>query len=387
MPIVVTRTPYPGRVVSSVGELEVQSADRGAGQSSGFDLAVVDELGLLQERDRELVAGMRSSTGAKGGRFCALSVHGSGPFIPEILARRDSPDLSVHHYAGDPDLELDDPANWAAANPGIAAGIKSISHMRSEAARVRATPADMNHFRAYEINLQVDPSTSPVVPLASWRVCEVEQPPPREGPCCVGIDLGGSVSMTAGAALWLNGRLELWAAFGDVPKLAERAAADQAGGAYQAALERGELWTFPGRVVPVATFLRALMANLRGAEVVALGADGYRRAEAEQAFDEAGLAWERIWRGGGRSGGADHAHDVRRLQDRVLTARLALRPHVLMRRALAGAVCRLDDGLNPRLDKGRSTARIDLVSAACIACGLVSMLPTQSVIDEVHVVE
>ena len=52
---------------------------------------IVDELGLLGERDRALIAGMRSSVSARRGKFVALSVFGDGPFIPEILERRGDP--------------------------------------------------------------------------------------------------------------------------------------------------------------------------------------------------------------------------------------------------------------------------------------------------------
>ena len=51
----------PRRILSETGAVDIESADRGAGHASGFDAAVIDELGLLAERDRPLVAGMRSS--------------------------------------------------------------------------------------------------------------------------------------------------------------------------------------------------------------------------------------------------------------------------------------------------------------------------------------
>ena len=45
------RTPAPGRVVGPCGGVDILSADRGAGHASGFDLAVIDEIGLLQESE------------------------------------------------------------------------------------------------------------------------------------------------------------------------------------------------------------------------------------------------------------------------------------------------------------------------------------------------
>lgn len=49
------RSPAPGRVESRTGTVDILSADKSAGHASGFDESIVDELGLLHERDRELV--------------------------------------------------------------------------------------------------------------------------------------------------------------------------------------------------------------------------------------------------------------------------------------------------------------------------------------------
>ena len=62
------RSPYPGRIESHTGSIEVLSSDRSAGHSSSFDLVIVDETGLFPERARELLAGLRSSVSAKNGR-------------------------------------------------------------------------------------------------------------------------------------------------------------------------------------------------------------------------------------------------------------------------------------------------------------------------------
>ena len=67
---------------SATGTVDILSAEKSAGHGSGFDDAVIDEIGLFQERDRELVNGMRSSTSAKDGRFIALSIQGTAHRSP-----------------------------------------------------------------------------------------------------------------------------------------------------------------------------------------------------------------------------------------------------------------------------------------------------------------
>ena len=74
------RSPAPGRVESATGTVDILSADRSAGHASGFDESIIDELGLLHERDREFINGMRTATSARDGRFIALSIMGDSPF-------------------------------------------------------------------------------------------------------------------------------------------------------------------------------------------------------------------------------------------------------------------------------------------------------------------
>ena len=192
------KSPAPGWVQGPEGRCDILSADRSAGHASGFDLAVIDELGLLAERDRELVAGMRTATSAKDGRFLALTIHGSGPFVAEVLDRRGEPGLALHHYAADPDAKLDDPQEWQAANPGLGT-IKSLSYMQAESRRVLATPADQQHFRAHDLNVPASPTVELICGLDDWKACLApeDELPARSGWCCIGIDLGASASMTA----------------------------------------------------------------------------------------------------------------------------------------------------------------------------------------------
>ena len=197
------RTPAPGRIVSAFGEVDILSADRSAGAASGFDLAIVDEIGLLSEADRELIAGMRSAVSAKDGRFLSLSVHGDGPFIPEIIKRKNkgAGGLCVHHYTAPPKCRLDDPDAWHAANPGLSVGIKSLAYMQDEAARVAVTTSDQASFRAYDLNQPQNPAYEKIVSLDQYLTCANKPVPERSGPAVLGIDLGGSGELVRGVGL------------------------------------------------------------------------------------------------------------------------------------------------------------------------------------------
>lgn len=102
------RTPWPGSITAVDGgaTAEIEGAGWASGHAAGYDIAIVDEIGLLLERHRPQVQGMRSFVSARDGRFLSISIHGGGPFVDEILARRGDPELAIHHYRGDPDLPL-----------------------------------------------------------------------------------------------------------------------------------------------------------------------------------------------------------------------------------------------------------------------------------------
>lgn len=260
------------------------------------------------------------------------------------------------------------------ANPGLASGIKSRSYMVDASRKAIAVPADASLFRAYDLNQPLNPSKESICQPTEWTACETASLPPRQGGCVVGFDLGGSSSMTALAVLWTaTGRLEVWGAFPDTPDLLERGRADAVGGLYEQMAARGELRTYPGRVTPVADFLRDCADRLAGEWVVAAGADRYRRAEVETALEDAGLDWQMEWRGQGASAGADGSHDVRAFQRLVLSGRLKVAESLLLRSAVASSELRYDSAGNPALDKRKARARIDALSAAVIAAGLGEM--------------
>ena len=372
--LTVKRSPPPGSIEGLSGaRLTILASDKATGHALGADLAVIDEAELIQESQRDLWAAVLSSVSGRDGRLLCISIQGDGPMFREQAERAADPSVVWHSYAAPDDCALDDEDAWAAANPGLAGGIKSLAYMQDASRKAIAIPADAASFRAYDLNQPRNPSTETVCSAADWRACErsADDLPQRSGPAVVGFDIGGSASLTALAAFWPDtGRLEAWAACGDTPPLLERSRADGLGDVYCRMQDRGELRTYSGRVTPAADFLADCAERLRGVKVVAAGADRYRRAEVEDALNAAGLRWPMQWRGQGASATADGSHDIRALQRLILGQRLAVEESLLLRSAVNESVIRRDAAGNPALDKRRVNGRIDALSAAVIAAGL-----------------
>ena len=128
------------------------------------------------------------------------------------------------------------------------------------------------------------------VDVSDWSEMHGSASPPklakaREGPCFVGLDAGGSSSMTAAAAYWpQTGLLEVRGAFPSVPDLKARGTKDGVGNAYHEAYDRGELVVFAGMVTPLGDFTRALVSDLAGCDVRSGASDQYRRSPRSSRF-------------------------------------------------------------------------------------------------------
>ena len=138
---------------------------------------------------------------------------------------------------------------------------------------------------------------------------------------------------------------------------------------------QGELWTLGDSVTDIPAFFQRVAGELRGVDLVEVGSDRYRQAEAEQAIKDAGLRWRPVWRGTGASRTADGSADVRAFERLAIAGELNIaRGARLLASAVKDSKVRRDLGGNPALDKQNHSGRIDCLQAAVIAAGLASTL-------------
>ena len=365
------RSPYPGQANVSDEDiiLDFLAADKASGHAMGADVAIIDEAGLLEERQRPLWNAMLSSVSGRDGRLVCISIRGECPMFDELIARQGDPAVHVTEYAAPSEGALDDPATWQAANPGLGT-IKSAEYMRKAAARAIATPADQSSFRAHDLNQPQQPERVLIISISDWESCLVEIPPARAGICCLGLDLGGSTSMTCAVAHWpATGRFECWGAFPDNPDLVLRGEADAVGGLYVRMATAGELVTYPGRVTNVARFLDECASRLAGSQV-RMAADRYRKAECLEALEAAGVHWPVEWRGQGAGHTADGSRDVRAFQRLTLGGAWKGKRSLMMEQAIAQSSLAFDPSGNAKLVRAKSTGRIDALQAGVLSAGL-----------------
>ena len=377
----------PRHVASAFGTVDFLSADKTAAEASGFDLVLADEVGLWREdRGAELIESLLSAVGAKDGRALYISVQADSELTMDLRTRAETdPAVHVTCYEAPKDCTLDDEAAWHKANPGIAEGIKSLDYMRDRARRAKGNPRHALALRWRDLNQRVSTSYELIVELSDYEACEAFGPALPEGPFCLGIDAGGSRSMSAAVAYWPEtGRLEVWGAFAKIPNLEEREEADNVPERYQHMQEAGELRLFGERVTDLGEFLSWVASELPGPPMKC-GADRYRQAEVENGLQNAGLTgeWAMEWRGVGATKEADQ--DIRAFQ-RLFESHEARPPKdsMMLLSGIEQARMEYDNRGNPHLRKGKNRSRIDVIQAGCIAVGLGAFIEEHQPAEIIH---
>lgn len=336
-------------------------------------LAILDERAAW-ERDRgdALENAILSGLGKRNGR--ALIISTSAPDDSNTFSRwldDPPPGTYVQEHRPPFGLPADDLDSLLIANPGSAEGIgASPDWLVAQARRAIARGGSaLSSFRNLNRNERVSTEDrSVLVTVDEWLSAEVDpdQLPPRDGPCILGVDLGGSRSMSAAAFYWpATGRLEALGTFPAKPGLADRGAADGVSGRYVEMQERGELFTLGDQTVPPGPWLAEISRRLEGQPVAAIVGDRFRHAEFTEAMEGAGLSRVPfIWRGFGWKDGSE---DIERFRRALFDGQIKTTPSLLLRSAFADAITLVDPAGNAKLAKGRSLGRIDAAAASVLA--------------------
>lgn len=337
------------------------------------NLAILDERAAWEREKGDLLENaILSGLGKRGGK--ALIISTSAPDDANTFSRwldEPPPGTYVQEHRPAYGLPADDAESLLVANPGAAEGIgASLEWLQAQARRAIARGGSaLSSFRNLNRNERVSTEDrSVLVTVDEWLSAEVSPDalPAREGECILGIDLGGSRSMSAAAFYWpATGRLEAVGTFPSNPGLADRGASDGVSGRYLEMKERGELSVLGENTVPPGPWLASVVKLVDGSTVSSIVGDRFRHAEFIEAMQGAGLSRVPfIWRGFGWKDGSE---DIERFRRALFDGHVKTRPSLLLRSAMADAVTLIDPAGNAKLAKARSLGRIDAAAAAILA--------------------
>ncbi len=356
------------------GEHKIRAiASDGAGiLGTSPTLAILDERASWAEpKGARLETALLTGALKRGGKTLVISTSASTDQHPfSRWLDEDEPTTYRQEHRAPAGRAPDDAFALKEANPGIDAGIAPpLKELQAAARRAKARGgSDLAAFRLLHMNERVnDASNEPLVELDDWFQVESDDLPERNGPLVVGLDLGGSASMSASAFFWpTTGRLEVRGWFPRRPELLDRGQRDGVGDLYVSMEQEGTLRTLGDGTVPVAAWIEAVVDAAEDYPIEAVCFDTFKQSEIQDGLRAANLKARQVLR---RFGPFDGGEDAERFRRAVYDRHISTPITYMMRAALADAVCKRDAQLNPCLDKGRSLGRIDAVSAAVLAVG------------------
>jgi phage terminase large subunit-like protein len=372
-------------IIRRGSKLEVEFLDNGGGLARVIaadgksilggapTLAIMDERAAWErEKGDSLENAILSGLGKRDGR--ALIISTSAPDDANTFSRwldEPPPGTYVQEHRPAYGLPADDLESLLVANPGANEGIGAAPEwLVAQAQRAMARGGSaLSSFRNLNRNERVSTEDrSVLVTVDEWMGSEVspDDLPERFGPCILGVDLGGSRSMSAAAFYWPEtGRLEALGTFPATPALADRGASDGVSDRYCQMQTRGELSVMGEATVPPGPWLAQIVKHLDGITPDCIVGDRFRHAEFSEAMQAAGLSKVPfIFRG---FGWRDGSEDIERFRRALFDGEVKVAPSMLLRFAFSDAITLVDPAGNHKLAKARSLGRIDAAAATVLA--------------------
>lgn len=374
--------PRPGVVYVENGELILSTGTRSQGHGADLDLAVIDEGGLLENKQSELVQGFLDALSGKNGQLILTGTRGDSKYYNDLIDRPDKRTY-VCLYGAAKDDDPTDPKVWDKANPD--GGKIKPRRFLKDAYEAAEHSGSLREFEAWQLNKPLSPTRELLIDydvLAKSYRPDAE-PIPGE-PVHVGIDLGQSDSMTAATLVYQDsGVIRVLGAFpGADMDLIQRGKRDQVGDGWARCADAGELLETSGSVTDLYEFLPEVVALIGDHPIASVSCDRYRRHELETTLARLRMAWPIIYRG---TGPKDGDNDIRATRKLFLAGAVTMQRSLLLEISLGEADVKVSSTGACQLDKSHLNARIDVAQTLVLACS--AMLRAREAVKPEYVVE
>jgi phage terminase large subunit-like protein len=271
-------------------------------------------------------------------------------------------------YAAGQDADPWSEETWFACNPALA-DFRSLEEFRVAAEQAARIPAREPAFRLLYLNQAID-AASRFLNGPDWRACAGSITTNPTGRCYLGLDLSSTTDLTALAAFWPEtGECRIWAwAPADTLQEAERR--DRA--PYPLWARQGLLEVTPGRAIDKSFVVHRLGEIVAEFDVVACAYDRWGIAEIKRLIADEDIKLALVEFG---QGFRDMSPALAALETLVLQGRLKHPGNPVLDWAVSNAIAVLDPAGGRKLDKSKSTGRIDALQALAMAVGLAARTP------------
>ena len=371
-------------------EYHAISAEAGTAHGLSPVLAILDEPGQVRGPYDDFFEAITTSQGAHKdpmlvyiGTQAPTDADYLSLLIDDAITKK-PPGVVCHLYAADLELDVTDPRAWQQANPalGIFRSREDVEALAHEASRM---PSKENSFRNLILNQRVS-ADALFCSRSVWESCG-ERPVPLEptAETYCGLDLSSRADLTAFVAIQKIGNVWNVHPFFWTPakSLLERAKRDRV--EYDVWARNGELKTTPGATVDydyVVTDIAEILSGLEDLKWVAF--DRWRMDVFKKSMETIGVEFPMQPFG---QGFKDMGPALDNLEAELLNGRIAHGMHPVLTMCASNAISVKDPAGARKLDKARSTGRIDGMVALAMAIGVVFKIQEEEEEDGLKVYE
>ena len=334
-------------------------------------LAILDEVGQIRGSQDDFVDAITSSQGAHDAPLL-IAISTQAPTDADLFSiwlddaeRSEDPTIVSHVYAAPEECELDDQEAWRAANPALGL-FRSFQDVQDQAAQAMRMPSAENSFRNLILNQRVN-IVSPFIAPSVWKAGNGEPVEFGDHPVFGGLDLSMTTDLTALVLIMrLDAELHVRPYFW-IPELSLRDAAKRDRAPYEVWHKNGFLRTTPGKVIDYSFVARDIAKITAGLNIQTIAFDRYRMDRLKAEFERAEVTLPLTEFG---QGFVSMAPALDALEADLLQNRVRHGGHPALAMCSANAVAVMDAAGNRKLEKSKSTGRIDGLVALTMACGI-----------------
>jgi phage terminase large subunit-like protein len=337
-------------------------------------VAIFDEMGQVRGPQDDFIEAIETAQGAYDDAL-KLIISTQAPTDGDMLSiriddalRSKDPKIVCHLYAAEPGADVLDPAAHAAANPALGS-FRSKIELEQAAEKAARMPSFENSFRNLYLNQRVN-RFSPFLSPTIWAATsgEVDEEAFKTGKVYGGLDLAETTDLCAFVliAQGADGRwhVKVWF-WKPAATLTDHAKRDRA--PYDLWADRGFIEAVPGVAVDYEYVASKIGEICAGLPIVKIGYDRFRFKTLEAQMQKLGinLPFEPVGQGYVSMAPAMDITEIAFLNEQV---RHGSNPVLTM--CAANAVVIKDPAGNRKLDKSKSTGRIDGMVALVMAMGV-----------------
>ena len=360
-------------------EYKAISAEAGTAHGLSPVLAILDEVGQVRGQQDAFIEAIETAQGAHDDPLLiAISTQAATDgdlfsiWLDDAKNAKDKRIVS-HVYTAPDDCEVMDREAWKAANPamGVFRSLTDIEDFAKQAARL---PAKENSFRWLYLNQRIEAS-SPFLNRSEWEANN-DEPEIEPGDICyAGLDLSASRDLTAFVLVFPKGD-----GFHVVPQfflpsdgIRDKAKLDKV--PYDTWADQGFLTLIDGPVIIPAVVAQAVADAAETYNIQNLAYDRWRINDFKRELESIGANIPMAPFG---QGFKDMAPAIDKLERLVAERKLRHGGHPIMNMCAAGAVAERDPAGNRKLNKAKSSSRIDGMVALAMALGVTSVEEVQA---------